>query len=319
MKPTAWLALFYLLASGPAALAQTAAAPAPLNTQQLLADVQVLASDSLAGRLTGDAGGLKAKNYLLRRFAALGLQKFGGSYEQPFRFKNRRGDTIQATNLIGYIKGTQNPDRYLVLCAHYDHLGTRNGQVFAGADDNASGVATILALAAYFKQHPPQHSLIIFSPDAEEQGLQGAKHFVAHPPVPLEAIALNINIDMLSRNDSNEFYACGPHHFPGLKPLIEAQVVASSPAKLRFGHDQPGLPPGQDWSSASDHGPFFRAGIPFIYFGVEDHADYHRPTDTFARIQPAFFAAAAEQVRQIVAQGLDPALGRIQAMKKAGR
>jgi Zn-dependent M28 family amino/carboxypeptidase len=284
----------------------------PVAGASLLADVQVLASDSLEGRLTGAPGGLRARNYLVRRFGELGLRQFGGSYTQPFSFQNKRGD-FQAANVVGYLEGTKRQDLSLVIVAHYDHLGVRDGKIFYGADDNASGVAALLAMAAHFRQHPPEHRVIFLAPDAEELGLRGSTFFVENPPVPREQMALVVNIDMISRNDQNELYACGPGHFPFLKAVMEKNPPNAT-VTLRYGHDQRGGAPGSDWSYASDHGPFFRKGIPFIYFGVEDHADYHRPTDTFANIQPAFFRAAVGLATDHVAR-LEKELAIIQAEK----
>ncbi len=286
--------------------------PAQSPNAALLADVQILASDSLEGRLTGAPGGLRARNYLARRFSELGLKPFGENYFQLFDFQNKKL-TFHGANLVGYIEGKKHNDICLVITAHYDHLGVRDGKTFYGADDNASGVATLMAMAAHFGQHPPDHRVIFVSPDAEELGLRGSNYFVEHPPVPLDQVALAINIDMISRNDKNELYACGPSHFPFLKTLM-AQNTKTYAATLRYGHDQPGGMPGEDWSQASDHGPFFRKGIPFIYFGVEDHADYHRPTDTFANIQPAFFQAAVSMAVDHVAL-LEKQLTAIQAEK----
>jgi Zn-dependent M28 family amino/carboxypeptidase len=128
---------------------------------------------------------------------------------------------------------------------------------------------------------------------------------VAAPPVPLEAIALNLNMDMISRNDQNELYAVGTHHYPFLKPYVE-RVAARSNIKLLMGHDS-GAVRSEDWTNASDHGPFHARGIPFLYFGVEDHEDYHQPSDEFARIQPEFYHRAVETILEMVLE-LDAAL-----------
>jgi hypothetical protein len=91
----------------------------------------------------------------------------------------------------------------------------------------------------------------------------------------------------------------GTFHRPGLAPLVE-EVASGAPVTLLMGHDRPDLPQGQDWTNASDHGPFHQAGVPFLYFGVEDHADYHQPTDEIAGIQPEFHAAAVETVLRVL-------------------
>jgi hypothetical protein len=86
-------------------------------------------------------------------------------------------------------------------------------------------------------------------------------------------------------------------------------VAAAAPVKLRLGHDAPGLPPGDDWTHSSDHGPFHASGIPFVYFGVEDHPDYHKPTDDVERIEPGFYVRAVSTVLSAV-NALDAALAR---------
>ena len=182
----------------------------------------------------------------------------------------------------------------MVLSAHYDHVGIRNGRMFPGADDNASGVATLLEIARICVDQPFRHGLVIAALDAEEVGLQGARAFMAAPPVAKDRIALNVNLDMIARGDKGEIYVSGLHHNPTLKPLLEP-VAARAPIKVPFGHDLPGTGD-EDWTMQSDHGVFHEAGIPFVYFGVEDHPDYHQSTDTADRIDPGFFAKAAAVV-----------------------
>jgi Zn-dependent M28 family amino/carboxypeptidase len=273
-----------------------AQAQGKFDVHQLLSDIKTLSSDAYQGRRTGTAGSKKAQEYIIARFLDYKLIPFEGYYEQPFSFKTSNGMEFNGTNLIGYIEGKVEKDLYLVVTAHYDHLGIRGNQIFNGADDNASGVAAMFAVAEYFQRNPPDHSIIFVATDAEEIGLKGAYHFVDKPPVPLEQIVMNINVDMISRNESNEIFACGVYHFPFLKTFIEKNKTLYD-IKLRYGHDEPESQSGmQDWSYASDHGPFLKKGIPFIYFGVEDHDDYHKPTDTFDKINQVFFVKAASMV-----------------------
>jgi Zn-dependent M28 family amino/carboxypeptidase len=287
-------------AANAAQVAAMAAAPA-VDRAQLLADVRTLASPEFAGRATGTEGSAKAQAYLAQRMKDLGLQPFGGAYEQKFSFtaRARKGQAAgkeypNAVNLIGFLRGTSAPDRYLVISAHYDHLGVRDGKTFFGADDDASGVAAVLAAAAWFKAHPPAHSVIFALFDGEELGLQGAKRFVSALPVPKEQVAMNLNLDMVSHNDKNEIYVSGTYHYPQLKRFAD-EAAGRSAVKVQFGHDKPAaIAAGvEDWTQSSDHGPFHAAGIPFLYFGVEDHADYHKATDTFEHINQDFFVRAA--------------------------
>jgi Zn-dependent M28 family amino/carboxypeptidase len=288
------------------------------DAADLLADVRYLASDELAGRRTGTEGGRMARDYVEQRFRDLGLEMFGRSYLQEFTFVNRRdGQQYTGYNVIGYVRGTAEPDVYTVITAHFDHLGERNGDIYNGADDNASGTAALMAFARYFREHPPVHSIIFAAVDAEEMGLQGARHFVANPPVLLDQIALNINMDMISRNDRDELYAAGTYHYPFLRPHLE-QVAERSRINLLFGHDSPDLPPGEDWTMSSDHAAFHEAGIPFVYFGNEDHPGYHHPSDTYQNITPAFFIRAADTVLDAVLT-LDGVLSEIRARPAASK
>ncbi len=192
---------------------------------------------------------------------------------------------------MGLVRGRSRPDRFIVVTAHYDHVGVRDGVIFNGADDNASGTAALLALAEALRREPPEHSIIIAALDAEESSLRGARAFLADPPAPRVSIVANLNMDMLARGDKGELWVAGTHHYRQLLPLVE-RVAQRAPVKLRIGHDRPGVPGEDDWTTLSDHGPFHAAGIPFLYLGVEDHADYHKPTDDAERIAPEFYANA---------------------------
>lgn len=270
-----------------------------VDVERMLEDLSVLAADSMEGRRTGTEGNARGRRYLEARFEEIGLAAFGDDYRQSFQFTNRQGEALEGHNLVGYIRGTRHPERYLVVTGHYDHLGIRDGQIYNGADDNASGTAGILAIADWFTRHPPEHSIIIAALDAEEMGLQGARAFVAAPPVPLESMVLNVNLDMVSRNARDELYAAGTYHYPFLRPALE-RVATRAPVTLRFGHDSPDLPRREDWTMQSDHGAFHEAGIPFVYFGVEDHPDYHRPSDTFENIDPDFYGRAVHTILEAV-------------------
>jgi Zn-dependent M28 family amino/carboxypeptidase len=262
----------------------------------MIADLTALAHDSLEGRQTGTAGAERARNFLVKAFEERGVAPLHMQRLQSFEFSGRGASAPQTgINVLGVVPGTVSPNRYIVVTAHYDHLGVRDGQVFNGADDNASGTAALLALAAWLTQHPARSSFVFAALDGEETGLRGARAFVAAPPMPLGCVVMNVNLDMVSRSAKNELYAAGTYHHPVFAPLVE-EVAALSKISLLTGHDRPGLPPGDDWTESSDHGPFHGAGIPFMYFGVEDHPGYHRPTDDAQDITPAFYVEAIETV-----------------------
>lgn len=276
------------------------APPIAIDSATLIRDIGVLAHDSMEGRGAGTPGSARARAFLEGEFARRGLEPVNGSYLHPFTFI-RRGDSAETegVNVIGMVRGTTSPDRYIVISAHYDHLGVRDGEIYNGADDNASGTAALLALASHFAEHPPRHSLIFAAFDAEEHGLRGARAFVAGLPVPKEAIALNVNMDMVGRIDAGELYVAGTYHYPELLPFVE-RVASEAEVKLIPGHDRPDGSSGDDWTRASDHGAFHEAGIPFLYFGVEDHPDYHKPTDDVEGIQPGFYARAVRTVLRAI-------------------
>lgn len=281
------------------------AAPVRIDTERLLSDLRYLSSDELAGRRTGTPGNEAAREHILQAFRRIGLLPPGGGYTQEFTFVGRR-DSVEyrGVNVLGFIEGAVYPERYIVVTAHYDHVGVgrpdeAGDSIYNGSDDNASGAAALLALASYFRAHRPAHSILFAAVDAEEMGLRGARALVADPPVDREAMVLNINMDMISRNEKGELYAAGTYHYPFLRPHVE-RVAASSRVKLLLGHDRPDLPPGDDWTNASDHGAFHAVGIPFLYFGVEDHEDYHRPSDEFEGADPEFFVGAVETILDVI-------------------
>lgn len=288
MKKTGYTAIALLmlaLLSGNAALAQE---------QQLLKDVRELSSDKYQGRQTGTPGNQLAADYIIGRFKTLGLASYNGTYRQKFPVKVQE-KKVTGTNLIGYIAGKKT--EAIVISAHYDHLGVFNNEVFNGADDNASGVAGILSIASYFSRHQPEHTLIFAAFDAEETGCKGAKAFVDHPPLPLTQIIVNINLDMISHNDKGELYVAGTYYYPQLKKYL---VTSTPHLKLLTGHDNPTLPLSDNWTNQSDHYAFHQKKIPFLYFGVEDHKDYHRPTDDFENINQSFLKEAVNAIQEVV-------------------
>jgi hypothetical protein len=292
---------------GPAVVGQhPAAAEARVDGERLIEDIRTLAADTMEGRRTGTLGSERARAFLRARFEEVGVQPFGSGFEQPFEFTGAPpGALVGGVNLVGHVIGVEHPERYIVVTAHYDHLGVHGGALFYGADDNASGIAALLALAAYFREHPPRHTLVFAALDAEEGpahggiGLQGARAFVRDPTVAPGSIILNVNMDMISRNERDELWAAGTYHYPALAPLVE-EAAERAQVTLRMGFDRPGASARDDWTMLSDHGAFHEAGIPFVYFGVEDHADYHRPTDTFENIDPDFYLRSVESILEFL-------------------
>jgi Zn-dependent M28 family amino/carboxypeptidase len=241
-----------------------------------------------------------AQQYLQQRFISLGLTAVTADYRQPFDFQIGFSKH-QGVNLIAKRQGCRYPQLYIVVTAHYDHLAARGRQIFNGADDNASGVAGLLYLAGLLQQQCPAYSYLFVATDAEEHGLDGAKAFLATPPVPQSQMVLNINLDMIGRGEKrNRLYLLGKRTLPNIVNMPRAEqdgvnlILASQNRNSGRGNAR------VDWSNASDHGAFRRAGIPYLYFGVDVHPDYHTPDDDWQRIQPEFLRAALEHISTTV-------------------
>ncbi|MBI2189056.1 MAG: M28 family peptidase [Acidobacteria bacterium] len=284
-----------------------------VDRAQLMREVAALGNPGLEGRETGSPGAVRARAWIVERFREIGITPAGtGGYTQPFTVTAPElrhvlpgtrpfQTTIEAANVVGRIPGRDLGARVIAITAHYDHLGVDDDVVYPGADDNASGVAVLLAAARHFLRSRPQHTMVFAALDAEEVGLHGAKTLVASAALPRGRVALNVNLDMVSRSAAHEIYAAGTYHTPWLTAvLLEVQRRAS--VRIRFGHDRPPAGAGglEDWTRSSDHGAFHAAGIPFIYFGVEDHPDYHKPTDTADRIDPRFFGDTADMIVEAI-------------------
>lgn len=261
-----------------------------LESDQLIEDLRFISSDETEGRRTGTEGNRIAREYLVERFEEEGAEPFRGSFTHEFEFKNRDGEEMTGINVIGQVTGQS--DSVILITAHYDHLGKRDSLIFNGADDDASGTAALLAYIDYFSQVQPNHTLVFAAFDAEEMGLQGARA-LASDSVFLDKLKMNINLDMIAQNDKDEIYAVGTYHYPQFKPILEG--IDTVGLNLLFGHDDP---EGEldDWTFASDHGPFHQQGVPFIYFGVDDHEHYHRHTDEFETIPQDFYKASTELI-----------------------
>lgn len=285
-----------------------------INSDQLIKNIKILASDSLEGRGFTKPGNIKAQQLISNEFKRLNLQTvLDSGYIQNFKHtykgkrrlrmfpvkgkdaKNVTDTTIVGGNVIGMIKGKTN--KVIVITGHHDHLGIRKGKIFNGADDDASGTAAVIAIAEYFKDKTPNHTLVFATVDAEESGMLGSKFLVKNFPLGKENIILNINMDMISNNDKNELYASGLHHYPNLRtPLTKVK----SSINLLSGHDNSDDKTQDNWTYSSDHISFHKEKIPFIYFGVEDHKDYHKDTDTFETINQSFYIEAVKLITEAI-------------------
>lgn len=262
------------------------------DKKELLKHVKSLSSDAFEGRRTGTKGATKARKYIVNQFHSLKVQPLSKSFEQSFSFIEKR-KAFEAVNILGLIKGTELSEKYIVISAHYDHEGVKYGKIYNGADDNASGISALFAFAEYFKKFPPKHSVILAAFDGEELGLQGSKYYVNNSIIPSKDIIVNLNMDMISRSDNKELYVVGTSENKKLKHLI-TNSKHSYEIKLIRGHD--GYDGLDNWTYSSDHANFHKKGIPFLYFGVEDHKDYHEPSDDYKNIQPEFYTEAVKTI-----------------------
>ena len=260
----------------------------------LLDDIRQLSSEHMQGRKTGSEGAALARQYIVKRFTELKLHSINDNYLQPFSYGWPKKNGI---NVAGQLTGCRYPQRFVVVTAHYDHLGRQGRKIYHGADDNASGVAAMLALAEKLSSSCPAYSYVFLATDAEESGLYGSKAFIDNPLVALDAVVLNLNLDMMGRSDKRgRLYLTGARQFPGLQQQLEDIF-----RQLQFlSHRGPGHlrkdNPRYNWPSASDHGPFYRADIPYLFFGGQEHSDYHQPSDTADRIDIDFLKGALDAI-----------------------
>lgn len=276
--------------------------------ERLEQHVSILAADSMQGRGLGTEGKYRAKKYIMEQFGAAGLQSFGDSYIQPF--DTRIGLAwVHAYNVVGYLPGSDPglSDEYIVIGAHYDHLGyTKNNDektFFPGADDNASGVAGIIEIARYFADNPEQlkRSLLVVAFDAEESGLLGAKHFVDHPPVALNKIKKMFSLDMIGMVEANKGL-----HLMGIASLTGGEEIAVATSQLT------GLRikrTGDNIAQRTDTAPFGEHGIPATHLFTGTNSPYHKPTDTYDLLDYEGMALVVTFSTQLITQlASEPAL-----------
>lgn len=310
-----FIILFVILFVPVCHFAQTQPTSKIINAKQLLSDLQFLSTDEMNGRFVGTPESAKAREFIVKRFKESKITPFGDSFLHQFEFTLRQkpNEKMNGVNVVGFIKGKKNPEKYIIITAHYDHVQRQNGQIMNGANDNASGTAALFALGKFFSKNRPQNSLIFAALDAEEVGLIGARKFVEKPPVPTESMILNLNMDMICRDKNETLYAVGTYHYPFLKSHLE-KVAKNSKIKFLLGHDNPTLKDVEDWTFSSDHAAFHRQKIPFIYFGVEDFENHHKPTDDYETIMPKFYVQAVETIIESVKQ-FDANLAEIEKQK----
>ncbi len=314
-------------------------APSPVHPDQVAeADVRrvlsALADDSMQGRMTGSPGGKRAADFIVREMKAIGLEPVGDSgYLQrvPFALVTREGrrprltllDSLGALNLypdssrrmsyniIGVVRGTDPVmrDQIVIFAAHYDHLGigkpVNGDSIYNGADDDASGVATVLEIARAFAHGPkPKRTVVFMATTGEEEGTLGTRWYVNHPVFPLSQMIAEMEVEMTGRPDSlaggeGKAWMTG-YNRSTMGSLLKAEgiPIVADPY------------PAQQFFERSDNIVFALKGIPAHTLSSYNlHADYHQPSDDIAGIDFAHVTAvarAAVSAARILANGPAP-------------
>jgi Zn-dependent M28 family amino/carboxypeptidase len=264
----------------------------------------ILASNEFEGRESGQAGGLKAAHYIAKEFEKMDLTPpIDGSYFQNIPLINSGSHPkavspaleTHAPNVLGYLEGSDLKDELVVISAHYDHMGIdANGEIFNGADDNASGTTGIIEIANAFSQskkagNGPRRSLLFIAFTAEEKGLLGSKYYTQHPIFPLKNTVTNLNIDMIGRvtpeykNNPNYIYLIGSDKLSSTLHQISEEVNSKyTKLHLDYKFNSPTDP--ERIYYRSDHYNFAKNGIPIIFYFDGIHEDYHKVTDTIDKI-----------------------------------
>jgi Zn-dependent M28 family amino/carboxypeptidase len=283
------LALVPAGASFPPNLAQAEAEVSEeINVEELKAHVFRLASAEFLGRR--GPGGARASSHLADLFKKMPLQPaFNKSCFQPvpnylLEAKTQSEKDYLGRNVAVILPGTDPKlkEEWIVLSAHFDHLGVKNQKLYPGADDNASGVAMLLEVAERLalRKEKPKRTILFVSFDLEEVGLLGSKYFASHAPFPIDKLKVFMTADMLGRSMANVMdeyvFLLGSESSKGLLSLVKDVQTEKGLAVGRLGADLVG--------TRSDYGPFRDRNIPFLFFTTGQNPDYHSPYDLPDRI-----------------------------------
>ncbi len=257
-----------------------------ITAAQVRPHVETLAGPEYRGRRGPDA--FRAAQYLVARFREMKLKPLfpEDRFDQriPGDADKEEGAHIVGVNVGGWIEGSDPvlKDEYIVIGVHHDHLGVREGEIYAGADDNATGVAMMLEVARAIASLPtaPKRSVVFIGFDLEEHLLWGSRWFVAHPPWPLTKVKLFMTADMIGRALGDlplpVVFVMGSEHSPTIRETLDRSVRPKEVEIARLGSDLVG--------TRSDYGPFRDRQIPFLFFSTGQHPDYHSPNDIPAKV-----------------------------------
>ena len=281
-----------------------------IKADELKKNLMVIASDEMEGRQTGSEGQKKAGVYMIDYYKNLGVSypKALGSYYQKVpkeALKSRRGELPDSENILAFIEGTEKPEEIIVISAHYDHVGTNNGVIYNGADDDGSGTVAVMEIAEAFQQAKksgkgPKRSILFLHVTGEEHGLLGSKYYSDNPVFDLKNTVVNLNIDMIGRSDKenegkNYVYVIGSDMLSTeLKKINVAANKATQNLELNYKYDDPNDP--MRLYYRSDHYNFAKHGIPVAFFFDGIHEDYHQPTDDPEKIDYPLLQKRAQLV-----------------------
>jgi Zn-dependent M28 family amino/carboxypeptidase len=278
-----------------------------ITLQELKEHLYVYASDEFAGRDTGTEGEQKAIHFLKDYYQSIGVQ--GGNnnktYFQNMVLSTRRGKTLNGTNVLAYIPGSDKKDEVLVITSHLDHIGVDpDGQVNNGADDDGSGTVAMMEIAEAFQLaveqgEGPRRSILFLHVSGEERGLLGSKYYTDNPVYPLKETVANLNMDMIGRVDSlhlqqpDYLYLIGSDILSD--DLHEISITINEKyvnLNLDFRYNDPttlvwerGRYRENNYYYRSDHYHFIKNNIPAIFYFNGTHPDYHTPNDTPDKIE----------------------------------
>lgn len=271
------------------------------STEQLIVDLTYLSSDTLQGRKTNTLGAAASAQFLQTRFNELGynpeLQSF--TYSSGFFSK------AEGKNIIARLTTDSKTKPWLVITAHYDHLGLKGGRHYPGANDNASGVSALLYLADSLRAKPPEFNVLFIATDAEENGLHGSQFFVSQ--LKVTAKVLNINLDMLALKTRDPTLYAFTSYKQKQKIIDLSTKVAKKDIKVRVSSSNKQMhrriKNGRiNWRKASDHYSFSKAGIPFIYFGMGYDKHHHKPSDTIENIDKTLYINTVIYIEKFIHQ-----------------
>lgn len=271
-----------------------------ISQADLKRDLFVIASDEMEGRETGSEGQKKAGRYMIEQYRRMGvgfppaLKSFYQPVPESFMKTKTRGGNLPASeNILAYIEGSEKPDELIVISAHYDHVGIRDGQIYNGADDDGSGTVAVMEIAEAFQAakkagHGPKRSILFLHVTGEEHGLIGSDYYAQNPVFPFANTVANLNIDMIGRCDPDN---CGKDYVYVIgsemlsSDLKKINVEANNKTvnlELNYKYDDPNDK--MRLYYRSDHYNFAKNNIPVAFYFDGIHADYHKPTDDADKI-----------------------------------